>query len=703
MSLKTSHLESITITGVYMIKLKLTISDFGTRCGQTLSRAGDSISIMLKSAATIVSTTSIAEDTQINLSSKITQRLFAANSFSKIGGNRMISFKNAASRLAAKSCKMFLHVQVALSSLTASMKTILVRLSSRAARTTLVVGGIITGIVIVPSSMAYAQGTVNSNVTLTTQYSSIVPGGVMEFTLTAEPPPATGTIDVVVSPTDGEPDDDEIIILPGTSFSIGTSGTATGYVFGRAGNSNTDMLTLSFFVLDLNHTKGPDLTVNFQTPTTPAEISISGPTSPVDEDSESVTFTITADPPADKDIAVKVNVADLAGRSSNYVDEGDYYVRIPATATSATLPVPINDVSGAGLDGVIQAMVQCVDETTRQCAGYNHSVGTNTAFVDVYDTDGTTPVVTVAANPTSVVVGQDGTATATFTFTRTGSTTNSLNFSYELIETGEVTTETAGNVDSVSFGTGDRRKEITVPITATNLNAGDGVELRLRSAREFPTATYRVGLQGQAKVDVRSRQPNLSITNTRFYVAEDVGVNGYNLELELSAAPLQNVTLDFAVTAGNAVADTDYVISEQSKSVVFSASASETRKTIPISIVDNADNDQNKTIRFTLSNLVGAEFAAGGISLTRTIVIVDDEAATFSMSTTDFRVNENVGAGKFDVNFTLTPASQYDVTYTVFTEGDTAENVHDYLELTRQTVTIPAGEYNEFCFNSNHQ
>ena len=78
-------------------------------------------------------------------------------------------------------------------------------------------------------------------------------------------------------------------------------------------------------------------------------------------------------------------------------------------------------------------------------------------------------------------------------------------------------------------------------------------------------------------------------------------------------------------------------------------------------------------------------------SLTRTIVIVDDEPTTFAITTTNFRVDEDVTAGKIDINYTLTPASPYDVTFIVYTQDDTAVKGEDYTEIARQTVTITAG------------
>ena len=240
----------------------------------------------------------------------------------------------------------------------------------------------------------------------------------------------------------------------------------------------------------------------------------------------------------------------------------------------------------------------------------------------------------------------------------------------------------------VTIPSGTTSTTFAVPtLRNLNISGSEGVI----TAIILPGANYKLSVSKEsATVLVNEiKLPEISIANTKFYVSEDAGNTGFNLELVLSDVALHDVSIDYAVTAGTAVEGTDFSITGDN--VVFVANSAETSKIIPISIIDNDIKDRNKTIRFTLSNLVGAEFTGGGISLTRTIVIVDDEQATFSLSTTDFNVDEDVAGGKIDVGITLTPASLYDVTYTVSTQDDTAEKGQDYTEINTQTFTIAAG------------
>ena len=270
---------------------------------------------------------------------------------------------------------------------------------------------------------------------------------------------------------------------------------------------------------------------------------ISGPSSSVNEEDETVTFTLSANPVANRDIAVKVNVADLADRSADYVTDGDHYVLIPANDTSATLSVPINDVPGAGLDGVIVATIQ-------DSAGYTYSTMTNSAYADIYDTDGTTPVITVTASPSTIKAAQN----AIFTFSRTGDITNSLPFSYELSDSGNVTTDTEGPVDNVQFEAGERTKTILVSTEDGFYFGNVGVELRIRSPREFASATYRVGDPSQTRVRVSGTLPLLTLSlnflrvgsgsQASFVVSANPGANIANLNLSIFNSSGIDVTGD---------------------------------------------------------------------------------------------------------------------------------------------------------------
>ena len=121
--------------------------------------------------------------------------------------------------------------------------------------------------------------------------------------------------------------------------------------------------------------------------------------------------------------------------------EATIYETLPANTSSIEVSIPTIENTNDEKDGVVEATL--VDRI-----GYNLPSDATPGYVDVHDDDGGDPIlVSVMATPTSVVAGTN----ATFTFSRTGATTDALPFAYELIETGEVTTENPGNVTTVQF------------------------------------------------------------------------------------------------------------------------------------------------------------------------------------------------------------------------------------------------------------
>ena len=359
---------------------------------------------------------------------------------------------------------------------------------------------------------------------ISTAYTTVLPASSLYFTIMAEPAPTgSDTITVPVTATDG---DSNVLSISPSSLVINNTGSVQGRVTTVAGNlSDLGDLTVTLGAVAGYSLSPATITVPFTTVGTTARVSIAGPAS-VNEGG-TATFTLSADPAADVDTTVQVNVFDPTARG--YVTFAQRYIYLPANATTATFDVVTNDVSSAGADGAIAATVQ---------AGAGYTGVTTTALVDVYDEDGTAVEVSVAATPASVEAGTD----ATFTFTRTGDTTNALTFSYELIETGEVTTESEGNVDDAEFAAGESTEVITVTTAGTTFNSGDGITLRLRSAKEFASATYRVVDPVSAKVGVTEAAAVPEIT-----IAGPGGVTqGYDFTF--------TVTSNIAITAPSGLA-----------------------------------------------------------------------------------------------------------------------------------------------------
>ena len=145
---------------------------------------------------------------------------------------------------------------------------------------------------------------------------------------------------------------------------------------------------------------------------------------------------------------------------------------------------------------------------------------------------------------------------AQFTVSRTGDISNTLTFSYELTEAGEVTTETLGIVDDGEFAANSRTATVSVMTAGTTFNAGDGITLRVRSAAELATLEYRVGTDSSAKVGVTARtgplpELTLSVENTQTYLDGEI-----LFSVEIDPAPATAVTIPIEAVDANDIAQT---------------------------------------------------------------------------------------------------------------------------------------------------
>ena len=217
-------------------------------------------------------------------------------------------------------------------------------------------------------------------ISISSDYNNVLPDSELEFEVMVDPAPAT-PIDVAVTASDGT--NSSLAISPTSPLSIGTSDPVTVRVSTLPDSSGNLTLTLGTVT---GYTSAAPLVIPVESPTTPAILSIASSTTPVTEaDNATITYTITADTAVDKDITVEVDVSDFTAKGTDFVENGVHYERLPANETSVDLVIPIKTNATASTDGVVVATIQ-------NGAGYTHTSPTNTARVEIHDTENTTPV-----------------------------------------------------------------------------------------------------------------------------------------------------------------------------------------------------------------------------------------------------------------------------------------------------------------------
>ena len=143
----------------------------------------------------------------------------------------MHSIKKALNYIVKKCGTMMVRVQGRVTNTFTQTQEVVIEFFVRVTKIAVISGAIIAGVIALPAAVANAQSNV---VNMATGYTSIVPGGVIEFALTAVPPPSAGTtISVTVNPSDAMGVIPAAQVLPSNTFTIDSSGSVTGWLMGR--------------------------------------------------------------------------------------------------------------------------------------------------------------------------------------------------------------------------------------------------------------------------------------------------------------------------------------------------------------------------------------------------------------------------------------------------------------------------------------
>ena len=384
-------------------------------------------------------------------------------------------------------------------------------------------------------------------VTLTTEYVTIPQNTRLPFTVSVDPAPAEA-VDIPLSAgfgnlrPDGTFDFNGSLTIGGstikgsgiqTTITVGSNGTASGYVTSGS-NGTIELLPRNTSA----YRESAPIYVNIENPTSPATLTIAEQFESVTEGNDA-TFTISANPTADKDILVNVNVEELAEFSTSFVDDGEIYVRLPAGADSVTFGVPTKFDVNTNQDGVVRATISNGNH-------YSHSAPTNVANVEIHDIHAVDPVVlSVSADANPVYEGE----MLAYTISRTGATASALDFWYDLAETKDIID---GEGDSIkgTIPANQSSVQITNTVKADTSGSGygqdDGVTLRLISVAENTAATYRVAAPASVKVGVSSDSiPEITLSAPN-YIEEG---ESFNLVATASGAVIRATTVNVTLSS----------------------------------------------------------------------------------------------------------------------------------------------------------
>ena len=173
----------------------------------------------------------------------------------------------------------------------------------------------------------------------------------------------------------------------------------------------------------------------------------------------------------------------------------------------------------------------------------------------------------------------------------------------------------------------------------------------------------------------------------------DEFITSVNLELSLSGASGDNVTVDYAISGGTAISGTDYTFTDGTAIVT----AGNTTTTIPITIINDNIDETDETIIITLSNPTNAIL---GTNTTHTYTIIDNDTAgiTITESSSSTNLTEGSITDTYTIVLDTTPANDVTITITPDTQTTVNPSTPTFTSLnwnTPQTITITAVDDSE--------
>ncbi|MAI70290.1 MAG: hypothetical protein CMM01_05195 [Rhodopirellula sp.] len=160
--------------------------------------------------------------------------------------------------------------------------------------------------------------------------------------------------------------------------------------------------------------------------------------------------------------------------------------------------------------------------------------------------------------------------------------------------------------------------------------------------------------------------------------------------VNLSAASMQTVTVEYSTVDGTAVAESDYTVSSGTLTFL----PGEVTKTIQIHVNPDANVEPDELFFVNLTNATHASLADANAMIT----IVDDdntEPSFPSLSVSDASVTEgDTGTKSMSFTVLLSDVASEDVTFDYATTSGSAVAPGDYTDVTG-TLTIPAGQIDQ--------
>lgn len=392
----------------------------------------------------------------------------------------------------------------------------------------------------------------------------------------------------------------------------------------------------------------------------------------VNELEGTATITVVLDTPSAQ--AVTVDYATSAGATNPATAGSDY------TASNGTLTFNPGETVKAFtiplLDDASQENIETVSLTLSNPV--NAALGVlTTATLSIIDNETTTvqfetPGYIINENGGQVAIQVTLSSAAAFPITVDYATSDG---------TAAAGSDYTANSGTLTFAPGETSKTINVAVLDDSAFESNEI-VNLTLSNVTPGTTF-LGVPSSATLTILDdeQQPTVKFSSTTYSVNEEAGTA--NITVTLSTVANAPVTIDYATSAGTAIAGEDFT----NTSGTLTFAAGETSKVLTVAIGNDILDEDEEVFDVQLSNpngaLLGAPFSA-------LVTIVDeDPAPTVQFENANITKNESIGI--IDIVVTLSAPSGKLVTVNYTSSNGSAVDGEDYASAIG-TLTFAPGE-----------
>ncbi len=441
---------------------------------------------------------------------------------------------------------------------------------------------------------------------------------------------------------------DDTIQLRGSSsnYLLSVDGSNTKLYINKPGSEPDELIAV------INNQTALSLTASYfsygSSPTLPSITLAVSPSSVTEDGTANLVYTFTRSGVTTD--ALTVNYT-LGGTATNGTDYTSIPTSVTFAANSATATVTVDPTA----DTIVEP-----DETVilTLASGTGYTVGTTTPVTGTITNSPVPPSITLAVSPSSVT--EDGTTNLVYTFTRSGSTTNSLTVNYTLGGTATLNTDytRTGTTNTVTFAAGSSTATVTVDPTAdTIVESNETVILTLATG-----TGYTVGTTTPVTGTITNDDTSVTLAVSPSSVTED-GTTNLVYTFTRTGVTTNALTVNYTL-GGTATLNTDYTRTGTTNTVTFAAGSS----TATVTVDPTADTivESNETVILTLAT--GTGYTVGTPNAATGTITDDDSTVTSQLSINDITVVEgqnssailtvtvnNPNPQQISVNYTTAP------------------------------------------------